>query len=391
MKKRVLIRGPLLTMSGYGVHARQIAKWLMHKEDLELHVQALPWGDTPWIIDRNFDNGIIGNLMDKTIDPTGNFYDASIQIQLPNEWNTSLAKFNVGITAGVETDKCNPAWIENCNAMDAVIVPSKHTESCFRNTGAITASKGLHVIPEAYSEAISKNEKTSVDDISFSTSFNFLLFGQLTGNNPENDRKNIYYTIKWFCEAFENDPNVGLVIKTNMGRNTKIDRRLVSQMLSSLLKEVRKGSFPKIHLLHGELNDAEVASLYRHNQIKALISLTRGEGYGLPILESAASGLPVIATNWSGHLDFMNLGKFIDINYKLSQIHSSRVDNNIFIKDSNWAQPLEEDFKKKVLKFKNSNTIPKEWAEDLQKKILEKYSLDAISKMYDDTLGQFLK
>jgi glycosyltransferase involved in cell wall biosynthesis len=177
------------------------------------------------------------------------------------------------------------------------------------------------------------------------------LFGQLTGNNPHNDRKNILFTIKWLCESFKDDPEVGIILKTNSGRNTKIDRNLVMKVLSSVLAEVRKGPYPKLHFLHGEMNDFEVANLYRNPSVKALVSLTRGEGYGLPILEAAASGLPVITTNWSGQLDFLQHTKFIGIDYSLVNLHPSRVDNKIFVQGSRWAEPNENDFKKKILKY----------------------------------------
>lgn len=381
-KKKVLLRGPVLTQSGYGVHARQVAKWLFSREDLEVEVQALPWGDTPWLINRDLDDGFVGKLMEKTVDPKGKYYDASVQIQLPNEWDPTLAKINIGITAGVETDRCNPTWTKDCNRMSVVIVPSRHTKSCLENSGEVTVP--VHVIQESFSESISKSEKTKIDELEFSTPFNFLIFGQLTGNNPENERKNIFYTIKWLCEVFKNDRDVGIVLKTNSGRNTKIDRKIVVQTFETLMREVRKGPYPRLNLIHGDMSDSEVASLYRHPKIKALISLTRGEGYGLPILEAAASGLPVIATGWSGHMDFLSHGKFIDINYTLSEIHPTRVDNKIFMKGSKWAQVSEEDFKRKVLKFKNASISPREWAKNLQPKILSNYSIETVKSLYNE-------
>lgn len=381
-KKKILVRGPVLTQSGYGVHARQIVKWLFDRKELDVDVQALPWGDTPWLIDKNLYDGFIGRIMEKTIDPAGRVYDATIQIQLPNEWDTSFSKTNIGVTASVETDKCNPEWINDCNKMSLVIVPSQHAKNSLTSTGTVTTR--LCVVPEAFSEAITRNEKSKVDDVSFSTNFNFLIFGQITGNNPENERKNIFYTVKWLCEVFEKDKDVGIIIKTNSGRNTCIDRKLIQQTFENLVKEVRKGPFPKIHLLHGDLSDEEVASLYKHRSVKSLISLTKGEGYGLPILEAAASALPVIATNWSGHKDFLSHGKFIEIDYKLLEIHSSRVDNKIFMKGSKWANPIEEDFKRKVSKFRSGSLIPKEWAISMSQKIQEKYSIEAVKLQYDE-------
>lgn len=381
-KKKVLLRGPVLTQSGYGVHARQIAQWLLSRSDIELQIQALPWGDTPWLIDKNIHDGLVGRLLERTVDPTGMTYDATVQLQLPNEWDTSYSSVNIGITAGVETDRCNPKWVDQCNSMTMVIVPSNHARDCLMTSGNVTVP--VHVTPESFSDKLIANEKTSIDDIEFSTSFNFLIFGQITGNNPENDRKNIFYTLKWLCETFQDDKDVGVVVKTNTGRNTCTDRRLVSQTLTALLKEVRKKSMPRIHLLHGDMTDAEVASLYRHKSIKALVSLTRGEGYGLPILEAAASSLPVIATSWSGHTDYLSKGKYVNIDYTLKEVHQSRIDNQIFMQGSRWAEASEEDFKKKILKFRHSSVTPREWAKDLSSKLVKEYSIEYIIKSYDE-------
>lgn len=387
-KKKVLFRGPVLTQSGYGVHARQIAKWLLGKENIELEFQALPWGDTPWLIDANAKGGLIGSIMERTVDPSGKKYDATVQLQLPNEWDPSLGSVNIGITAGVETDRCNPQWVTACNNMHAVVVPSKHSAECLKNSGDVRAK--LFVIPESYSEAIDLRAPTKIDQIKLETGFNFLIFGQITGNNPENDRKNIFYTLKWLCESFKDDKDVGVVIKTNSGRNTHIDRKVVTQTLKSVIDGVRVGPFPKIYLLHGELTDEEVSSLYRHPQIKSLVALTRGEGFGLPIMEAAASGLPVISTGWSGHMDFMSLGKSITVDYRVSPVHQSRIDGNIFVQGSRWAEPSEEDFKKKIVKFRGAPSIPREWSEDLGKKIRENYSISSIISRYESTLGGLL-
>lgn len=380
--KTVVLRAPLLSYSGYGTHSRQIFKWLL-TQNVNVITQVVPWGLTSWMINPDYENGLVKEIMDRSRS-TSKKPDVSIQVQLPNEWSPDLAKKNVGVSAYVESDKCNPQWILASNQMDHIVVPSNHVKNCIENTGAVQVP--LSVIPEAFYDAISSKDLPHLQ-LELDTDFNFLLVGQITGNNPHNDRKNIFNTLKWFCEEFKDDKDVGLVFKTNSGRNTKIDRKITRKLLNAVLKEVRPGIYPKVHFLHGSMTQQEMASLYRHPSIKAFVSLTRGEGYGLPLLEAAASGLPVITTNWSGHLDFMKRGKFIGVNYKLDDVHPSRVDGKIFVKGSKWAEPLESDAKKRLRKFRDSHELPQSWAKDLQETLLEEYSQDQINTIYTEHLS----
>lgn len=386
--KTVLLRASAITMSGYGVHARQIARWLLDKEKAgtcKLFIQLLNWGDTPWILDKTRSNGLIGEIMGHAGDP-GQQCDVSIQLQLPNEWDAKLARFNVGVTAAVETDKCNPEWIACCNAMNLIIVPSEHTKLTLKNTGVITTP--IIVIPESFPDCFT-SEIVEPFEAKFETPFNFLVFGQITGNNPENDRKNIFYTIKWLCETFKDSKDVGIIIKTNHGRNTRVDRNVVANMIGQLLGEVRRGSkSPPVYLVHGDLKDEEVLSLLKDPTVKAMVNLTRGEGFGLPLLEAAVAGLPVIATNWSAHTEFLNQGKWVQIDYSMAPIHDTRVDEKIFMKGSRWAQPSEDNFKRRVKKFYESPSTPLQWARDLSASLTKTHSHDAISAKYDEALRE---
>ena len=388
--KSVLLRAPLLTHSGYGVHARQIAKWLFRvaseTHNLDITTETLPWGRCHLIIDPEAEDGLIGQILQASSNKK-NFYDVTIQLQLPNEWNPFLGTFNIGVTAGVETDKCNPAWIECINRMDMVVVPSEFTKQTFLNTGEVTVP--IVVVPEAFPESFA-SEPAKLD-LGLKTKFNFLVVGQLTGNNTENDRKNLPFTMKWLADTFAGCPDVGVVIKTNSGALTQLDKRNVTGIFSKLVGEVSKPNGPTFYLLHGHMTDEEMHGLYTHPDIKALVTFTHGEGYGLPILEAAACGLPVIATNWSGHLDFLKHGRFIPVDSKVETIPASRIDNQIFVPEAKWANPIEADAKYRLKKFYGGTSIPKQWATELATKVKEHYSFESIARIYSETLNEHLK
>lgn len=403
MKKKVIFKAPALTNSGYGVHSRQVAKYLIglaEKQEIDLYISLVRWGNTSFALVPTMFDGLAGDIMKYArlpVDADGKLQkcDISIQLVLPNEWEPGLANYNVGMTAAVETDRCNPSWVNNCNKMNMVIVPSTHTLKTLKSSGKLTTP--IHVIPESFIDAIIAEPRKV--DFGFETPFNYLVVGQLTANNSLTDRKNIFNTIKSVCEAHQNDKDVGIVIKTNSGRGTLIDRQETTMKLKQVLHQVRQGEFPKVYFIHGEMEDDEMAALYRDPSIKAYITLTRGEGYGLPILEAAASGLPVIATNWSGHLDFLNKGKFIKIGYTLDAIPPQRVDRRpkgeedrcIWVEGTRWACPNESNVKQALKKFRKSPDIPGQWAKELGSKIREEYCYNNISDMYDELLSPVLK
>jgi len=387
-KRTVLLHGPLYVQAGYGVHARQIATILDSYDEFEVFLQATIWGNTPFML-ANFKEKEMLDRMNGNNDHRPEKFDISVQVILPDEFKDDLADFNIGISACVETTICNPEWITATNKMDLMIVPSQHTKRVLENSGTITTP--LYVIPEAFPPTLEDtNLECNLSGIELETEFNFLHVGQLAAGLEEDDRKGIYTLIRLFCKAFAGNQDVGLVLKTNSCRNTTIDYKITTNTLNEVIKKHRKGEYPKIYLLHGPMKETEMCQLYKHDKIKAFVSLTRGEGYGLPLLEAAAAGLPIVATNWSGHLDFLNLTRksFIKVNYELQKIRDGKVDNRIFMSGTKWAHIDEEDAMKKMTKLVESYKVPQDWAKELQPLIIDRFNINSIGKTFKEVLAR---
>ncbi len=205
IKNKVLLRAPLLTNSGYGIHSRQVFDWLYGREDIELIVECMQWGRTPWILDESYENGLIGKIMECSKPFNKEEIDVSFQVQLPDEWDENLGRIKIGVTALVETDRCSAVWVEKCNKMDQVIVPSTFTKNVLKRSGPVLTP--ITVIPEWYNTNLTNQSQISktLNDERFSqinNEFNILIIGTLTSQIPQDDRKNLVNTIKWVSEEF---------------------------------------------------------------------------------------------------------------------------------------------------------------------------------------------
>ena len=390
--KKVLIRAPLLSQSGYGVHSRQIFRFCEAQKGWSLTTQILPWGITPWNISPDAEGGIYNRAMSLS-SPISEKHDISFQIQLPHEWDASLAKFNVGITAGVETNKCSAEWVDaHINKMDLVIVPSRFTKKTLENSATVKLNTPIVVLPEAYfSELLDKPTHDPLENLP--TDKNFLMVGTLTSDDAAADRKNLASSIIWFLKAFEGKKDVGLVVKTSRGRDTTIDRDLVRKMMQSVKKasNVDSERCPKIYMLHGSMTREEMRNLYKSKKLCAYASATRGEGFGLPLLEAAVSEIPIVATDWSAHTEFLSGESFLAAKYDIKPIASSRVDGKIFVKDSCWANPREGNFSRKMKLAVSDNKKFRKAAKELSSSLQKSHSLENLQEKFEEIIREYIQ
>jgi glycosyltransferase involved in cell wall biosynthesis len=351
MKPLVFISCPIDTFSGYGARSRDIALTIIKSDKYDVKIISQRWGATPFgfLQKDNPDHKLILDCIwgqpQLPKQP-----DCWIQITVPNEFQP-VGKFNIGMTAGIETTICAPQWIEGLNRMNLNLVSSEHTKKVFKNSifneknqqdqvlRSVKLEKPVEVLFEGVNTDIYKKLK-SVDTLNeldtIKEDFNYLYVGHWLQGEIGQDRKDTGMLVKTFLETFKNKKQrPGLILKTSAGNYSVMDR-------DSMLEKIRQieasvdGDLPSIYLLHGELSDDEVNELYNHPKVKAHVSFTKGEGYGRPLLEASISQKPVIASNYSGHLDFLDPKMSILLPGEITQIHPSAVVKDMLIPESGW-------------------------------------------------------
>ena len=353
---KVILRSPLLTRTGYGEHGRCVLRALQTRQDLfDIYIQPLSWGQTSWTGEYTEERAWIDQAIEKTIlhAQQGGTFDVAVQVTIPNEFET-IAPINIGVTAGMETTLVSPEWIQRANSMNKVIVVSDHSKNVFTNTiyDAVD-NKTQQQVKIALTTPIATVgypvktfDSLPELDLELETDFNFLTVAQVS------PRKNVENTIQWFFEEFKDD-KVGLILKGNFAKNSLMDRVQMEHRLKELIRTGDYGDYKcKLYLLHGDMTDAEMHSLYQHPQIKALLTLAHGEGFGLPVFEAAYSGMPVIAPAYSGYLDFLiDENKdmhFYDVGFDLNKVQKEAVWENIIVEESMWAYAREQSAKEKM-------------------------------------------
>jgi glycosyltransferase involved in cell wall biosynthesis len=343
-KKTILFSGPVQSVSGYGSHARDLLKSLYEMELFEIRINSLPWGTTPLNalnLTDPFHLWIKSNLVnDVSYTP-----DIYIQVTIPSEFQR-IGTWNIGITAGIETTVAPKNWIDGCNRMDLVLVPSKFSKDVLLSTvyneidnltGKLITQHRINTKIEILFEGVDTSKFTNVYNnigMEIDNPFSFLFVGHWLKGNLGCDRKDVGMLIKIFCETFKDTPNQpALLLKTTSSGFSVRQREFLIKRIKSIYQNILNP--PPVYLIFGDLNEDEMNSLYNHPNVKTMISLTKGEGFGRPLLEFTMTGKPIIVSNWSGHTDFLPENYSILLGGKVDVVHESAVDDFI-IKGSKW-------------------------------------------------------
>jgi len=354
-KPLLLLMAPVCTRSGYGSRSVDIAYSLIKSEKYDVRIWSTRWGSTPMnaLDPTNAKHKMILDCI--MIDASLPYQpDLFIQITVPNEFQRH-GKFNIGITAGIETTIASADWIEGCNRMDLVLTSSEHSKKVLSESawaklnkqtnqqeGEVKMTKPIEVLFEGVdldlyfpTKDIHKSVNEELKDIK--SNWNFLFVGHWLNGEFGEDRKNVSGLLRTFLETFKNKAasnQPGLIIKTSSADFSPLDRVSLLNKINQIYKSVSGNTLPKIYLLHGDFTDAEMNSLYNHPKVKAHITFTKGEGFGRPLAEAGLSQKPIIATNWSGHIDFLKEALLLP--GALTNVHPSAAWENVILLESQW-------------------------------------------------------
>ena len=408
MKPLVLVTAPVGTRSGYGSHSRDIVRSLIEMDKFDVKIWPVRWGSTPQNAlseDNPSDVPIIKRLLDNpNMDRQP---DIHFHIVVPNEFQ-AVGKYNIGITAGLETTVCPPEWLEGLNRMNLNIVPAKFIkeglskltfdkmdQNTKQKTGEIKLNTPIEVLFEGADTNIYKPTKEFSKDLvdtlgEIEEDFCFLFVGHWLQGGLGNDRKDLGMLIKTFLETFKNQKKrPGLIIKTSGASPSILDREEIMNKLTEIKRTV-SGELPNIYMLHGDLRDEEMNGLYNHPKVKSHVSFTHGEGFGRPLLEASLSEKPVIAPNWSGHVDFLSGGNATLLPGSLNDVKKESFPKNMHVDGAQWFT-VNYNYASKMLKdvFDNysKHTVK---AKKLAIVNQTKFSLDAMTKKFEEILDKYL-
>ena len=410
MKKLMLICAPVTSRSGYGDHARDLVRSFIEHNKYDIKIHDVPWGECPrnaLNTDNENDKKIIDCILpEPKMDRQPDVY---VDIRIPNEFQ-QWGKVNIGITAGIETTAVSNAWVDGCNKMDLIITPSEHSKKGFvdalyekiqqtpdgkqQKIGELKLEKPIEVLFEGADENIYKPIDNSsldlVDDIK--EEFAFLHVGMWGKGGYGEDRKDIAKLVKIFYESFANKKEQpALILKTNGATFSILDREDCLRKINEIKSRFPKDwNLPNVYLLHGSLSEEEMNKLYNHPKVKSFISLTHGEGYGRPMQEATMVGLPVIASSWSGQLDFLSQNDSMLLGGELKEVPKSQVWKDIIIPESQWFNVNEtQTYKAMNYCFQNYDEVKKK-ALNLMEINRSKFTLNKMAEKLDDIVTPYI-
>jgi hypothetical protein len=405
IKPVCVLQGPIASRSGYGDDCRARAIALINSNKFDVKIVATRWGSCPLTELDDESNPMVKEMKSRVLSnpniPTPELF---VQVSIPNEFQP-LGKFNIGVTAGIESTTPKAEWVEGLNRMDLNIVPSKFAKDVFVDVAfekqlgngqkqLIKMTKPMEVAFEGVETDIFK--KTNESDETIDTAlekipedFCYLFVGHWLQGELGADRKDIGMLIKVFSEVFKNKKKQpALILKTSGATFSQMDKTEILGKIDKI-RSTLAGNLPNIYVIHGDLTKPQLNRVYNHPKVKVHVSFTHGEGFGRPLLEATLSGKPLLTSNWSGHKDFLPEDLANLLPGTLGNIPPSAC-NEWLVKEGKWfnvnysvaAQKLDDMFENYIKYVPN--------AEKLRVQNSEKFTLEGGNEVFVEIMNKYL-
>ena len=397
IKPSLIVSAPASSRSCYGDRSRDLIRSLIKMNKYSVSIIDQRYNNAPMdSLPEDFmpliHTGYAGNntLGGKTLAQQPDIFMA---IGTPDTFQ-KIGKYNIGVTAGPETDRAPSAWMEGLNRMDLVIVPSEHSKKVFQTThyqtkdnkthkivGELKLNTKLEVLFEGLDLTIFNPSTKNCEKVcsvldSIPEKNCYLVSGHWGPGDFSHDHRDIGGSIRTFLESFKNKAaknQPALVVKVSKGSYSLLDREDMLDRIRQIRSSIETtGQVPNVYLLHGDLTVDELNALYHHNKIKAMISFSKGGAFGRSLLEFGITGKPILVGGWTGHLDFLSEHGLLLVGQQTEVHPSSQMPEgaNWYYVDYGYAAGLikdvNSDYKKHLVKsrkqkqyLKNNFTLDK--------------------------------
>ena len=381
----VVYEAPIHSLSGYGCNSREIANYLIEIFEDNLLIVETHWGHNQSYSETG--DSVYSKYINKQVKEEIPI-ELFIQVSLPNEFK-KVGRKNIGITALVESTLCSTEFVEGCNTMDLVILPSEFSKQVLENSAKkhnIKLTCKLKVINQT--TITNKTDNTLNLDF-IDNDFCFLFNGKWdTETSQKNERKNVESLLRSFISAFyDKDEQPALVLKVHNKNYSILDYKRIKNKIKLLLEKIdNTEKSPSIYVIHGEFTDVQINNLYAHKKIKCYVSCSHGEGFGRPVLEASLQKCPILVSNFGGHLDIVT-----DKTNLISGNHEQVKNINTGMSsESEWFECSEVAIRKKLIDVYENYQTYTELADQLYTTNISKFDKDNILNQYKEVFSSYI-
>jgi glycosyltransferase involved in cell wall biosynthesis len=369
---KINLVGAFSDSSGYAQFARSWAT-AMHRANWDVSIEQISFEHT------HADHGAYGEICKSLLSKPCKTPDINIINMIPKVYQSFIKpnSMNIGFTM-FETSKIPPIWVQQCNRMDAILVPCQWNKEVFISSGVTVpvevASPGID--PALYPAKRQKNIDNA--DFKFYSIFQW------------SERKNPAALVRAFTSAFAGNTHVSLTLKTYLKDYSKDEFEFLHKEIFSIRSSIESNlSHPRIIIKHEKLTDQQIINMHMTND--CFVLPTRAEGFGLPYIEAMMIGNPTIGTRYSGNLEFMNDDNSYLIDYQLEPVYNMRHLGGWYTSDMRWAQPNIDQLADKMIYVYNHQKEARALAASARSDLLHRLNWAKQLESFNTTLQSLYK